>query len=161
MNTAAVLTSINPIHVYAAAAFSAYLYLASKDKLPQVESIRKFTSMLDDRGGNIAVLGLLTSWFFIVTVKLFYHAISMISNGQIKADDAILLMALNTVSSTFAGTCFGALLKTMNGSLTVPPPGAINAPGTTTVTTSVQPGPPQPPVVPTSPVAPIVEEKKT
>ena len=123
------LRSMNVIHVYTILVLIAYVYLARYGRLPAVESIRKFTSMLDDRGGNILVLGLLTAWFFVVTVKLFYHAITMISNNAIKADDAILLMALNTVSSSAFGTCFGALLKTMSGALTVAPPNATTAGG--------------------------------
>lgn len=117
---------LNPVHIYAVAFLWVYVYLARRGLLPPVETIRKFTSMLDDRGGNILVLGLLTSWFFVVTVKLFYHTIGMISNGQIKPDDAIMLDALNTVSGTFAGTCFGALLKTLTGSTTVPPPSSAS-----------------------------------
>jgi hypothetical protein len=131
------LSGMNPVHLYVLLGIISFLYLSTTDRLPPVESIRKLISTLDDRGGNILILGLLTSWFFIVTVKLFYHAISMISNGQIKADDAILLLALNTVSSGFAGTCFGALLKTMTGSQTVPPPSVNPGPGTmATVTAS-------------------------
>lgn len=123
------LSKINPIHIYAALVVIGYIYLARIGRLPAVESIRKFTSMLDDKGGNILVLGLFSCWFFVVTVKLFYHAITMISNGQIKADDAILLMALNTVSSSAFGTCFGALLKTLSGALTVAPPNASTSGG--------------------------------
>jgi hypothetical protein len=121
--------SANPVHVYGVIAMLIYWNLASKGKLPQVESIRRFASMLDDRGGNILVLGLLTCWFFIVTVKLFYHAIAMSAAGMIKENDAIMLLALNTVSSGFAGTCFGALLKTMNGAMTVAPPNATTPAG--------------------------------
>jgi hypothetical protein len=132
------INHLNAAHVYAVLLIFVYIYLAERDKLPAVESIRKFTSMLDDTGGNILVLGLLTSWFFVVTVKLFYFAITLIKNGQIKADDAILLMALNTVSSSAFGTSFGALLKTLKGALTVPPPtGAV---GSTTQLPRPSPG---------------------
>ena len=106
------------------------LLLVKYDKVPQVESIRRFTSMLDDRGGNILVLLLLTVWFFSKTVSLFYWAFGSMASGYIKADNAILILALNTVSAGAFGTCFGALLKTMNGSMTVAPPNATTGGGT-------------------------------
>lgn len=121
--------SINPIHVYAMIGLLTFLYLVKTDKLPTPEALRKMISMLDDRGGNILVLGLFAAWFFVVTVKLFYHAFAVMQDGVIKADNAILLMALNTVSSGAFGTCFGALLKTMSGAMTVPPPQATSPAG--------------------------------
>lgn len=126
---ATMIGSINRVDVWILFVIIFILYLAKIGRLPSVESMRRFTAMLDDRGGNILVLALFTVWFVSVTIKMFYSALGMIGNNYIRADNAILLMALNTISSGFAGTCFGALIKTMSGAMTVAPPNASTGGG--------------------------------
>lgn len=124
------LNSITHFDFYVVITIVTFIYCAKRGLLPSTEAVRRLTSMLDDRGGNILVLVVLTSWFVVMTVKMFYFAIDQIANKHVTADNAILLMALNTIASGFAGTCFGALLKTMSGSMTVAPPNASTSGGT-------------------------------
>jgi hypothetical protein len=124
-----ILSGINRADFYIVLTIATFVYLARKGMLPSTESIRRLTSMLDDRGGNILVLMSMTIWFVAMTGKLFYYSFHEMESGVLKPDNAILLMALNTMSGTFAGTCFGALLKTMSGSMTVAPPNASTAGG--------------------------------
>lgn len=125
------VVQVNPVHIYALCVFFGYLYLSKTGRLPNVESIRKLTSMLDDKGGNILVLGLLTVFFFEVAIKLFYYSFHLMdeADGHIRADNAILLMALNMASTGAFSTVMGALLTTMKGAMTVPPPDATTSGG--------------------------------
>lgn len=114
--------------VYVILGLIAYIVLALRNKLPQVESIRKFTAAFDDRGGNILILSLFSSWFFATAIRLFYYAMTLISNGKIDAKDAVLLMALQFATGVAFGGAFGALLKTFRGDMTVAPPFADGTP---------------------------------
>jgi len=99
-----------------------YVFLALKNKLPSVESVRKIISALDDRGGNIVVLALFSGWFFIAGLHAFYFAIGLISQNKIDAKDAILMMMVTWLTGSAFGGSFGAMLKTLNGQMSVPPP---------------------------------------
>jgi hypothetical protein len=124
-----ILQGITRQDVYVILIVSVYLFLAVSNKLPAVESIRRFISTLDDRGGNIVVLAGFSAWFFTASIRLFYYAISLIANGKIDAKDAILMMALTWVTGSVFGGSFGALLKTLNGQVSTPPPNPNFVPG--------------------------------
>jgi hypothetical protein len=115
-----------------------FVFLTVIDKLPAVESIRRFISTLDDRGGNIVVLVVFSGWFFTVSIRLFYYAIGLIADNKIDAKDAILMMALTWVTGSVFGGSFGALLKTLNGAVSTPLPNPNYIPGTQVHTSTTE-----------------------
>lgn len=96
--------------------FMTMVVLAIMRRLPDPWAVKHYVSALNDRGGNIIVLSLLTMWFFSVSVRIFYYAFELLSQKKLEADNAILLMSVQFVTSSAFGGSFGALLKTMTGS---------------------------------------------
>jgi hypothetical protein len=93
-----------------------WLFLLMTRRAPEIGVIRDFVNIVNSRGGNIVVLGLFSAYFFQATMRLFYYAFELLQAGQLKDNNAILLMALQfCTTSAFAGS-FGAMLKTMTGS---------------------------------------------
>ena len=138
MNLAALLQGINRWDVYIVLVVVVYVFLSIAGKLPAVESIRRFISTLDDRGGNIVVLVIFSGWFFTVSIRLFYYAIGLISENKLDAKDAILMMALTWVTGSVFGGSFGAFLKTLNGAVSTPLPNPNFVPGTQVSTSTTQ-----------------------
>jgi len=87
-----------------------------RHKLPEPWVLKQYLSAINDRGGNILVLSLMSAWFFAVSVRIFYYAFELLANKRLDPDNAILLMGVQFVSNSAFGMCFGALLKTMTGS---------------------------------------------
>lgn len=113
----------------------AILYIFIKGA-PNVASIRAFTDILSDRGGVIAILLILTISFFISSMRLFYVAIQLMVEKKLEPENAIVLMSIQFCTNLAFGTCFGALLKTVNGNAPPDPPGTSTASTVTSVTTS-------------------------
>jgi hypothetical protein len=87
-----------------------------KHRLPELHSLRTIVGMLNDRGGNILVLVLLSTWFFSTAVQMFYWALNKMSAKTLLPENAILLMGFQFVCGVAFGGAFGALLKSMTGS---------------------------------------------
>lgn len=85
------------------------------EKLPSTKSIQHFISIINSRGGNIAVLFGLSVYFFKWSMYIFFDLLSKISNGKIDASNAIALMAIQFATSSAFGGSMGAMLKTMTG----------------------------------------------
>ena len=95
-----------------------FLYLG---KLPSMESMQKFVTMLDTKGGNIMVLVLLALYFFHDAQVMYYIVIDKIKDGTLSTDNGIALNGLMFATGAFSGVS-GALLKVMSGA--DPKPGA-------------------------------------
>jgi hypothetical protein len=148
--------------------FTTFVVLAVMRRLPEPWMVKHYFSALNDRGGNILVLVLMSAWFFSVSVRIFYYAFELLGQKKLDPDNAILLMAVQFVTSSAFGGSFGALLKTMTGSDSNAR-GTDGTPGsrstTTTVTSASTPPSPTTPlpaivVVPAKPDEPAPEPTK-
>lgn len=92
-----------------------WLLLQYSGKMPKIDSIKEFVSMLNSRGGNILILTFLSLVFFAYSVQLFNQAIFLIARKQLEPANAILLMGIQFVTNTAFGTAIGALVKSMTG----------------------------------------------
>ena len=110
------------------ALYSLFLYLG---KLPSMDSLQRFATVLDTKGGNIIVLVALALYFFHDAQVMYYIVIDKIKDGTITADNGIALNGLMFATGAFSGVS-GALLKVMSGQEPKP------SNGTTVVTTSVE-----------------------
>lgn len=84
-------------------------------KMPAADSIQKFVSVINSRGGNIIVLLGASIYFFKYSMYLFFDLITKIGNKTITPDNAIALMAIQFITTSAFGGAMGALLKTMTG----------------------------------------------
>ena len=116
--------------------FFTFVALAYLRRLPEPWVIKHYLSAIDDRGGNIVVLALLSAWFFSISVRIFYYSFELLSQKKLEPDNAILLMAVQFVTSSAFGSSFGALLKTMTGSDSSAR-GTDGTPGSRSTTTTV------------------------
>lgn len=126
-----------------------WLLLQLSGKMPAVHSWHQFLESFNSRGGNILILGGLSMFFFVQSMRLFYQVIDMAKAGVIKQDNAFILMALQFTTSSAFGGAFGAMLKTMTSDSGVsrktdgavppliPPAPATNINATVTVTKEV------------------------
>lgn len=112
-----------------------FLYL---DRLPSMDSLQKFVTMLDTKGGNIAVLVLLAFYFFHDAQVMYYLVLDKIKDGTITADNGIALNGLMFATGAFSGVS-GALLKVMSGADPKPSPGTTVTEKTAVVTTTSEP----------------------
>jgi hypothetical protein len=129
--------------------FITFVVLAYLRRLPEPWVIKHYLSAINDRGGNIVVLALLSAWFFSISVRIFYYSFELLSQKRLEPDNAILLMAVQFVTSSAFGSSFGALLKTMTGSDSQTR-GTDGTPGSRSTTTTVTSA-----STPPSPVAPL------
>lgn len=97
-------------------AFVLLLILIFTNRIPTLQTFRIAMRALNDRGGNILVLLILTGWFFHASLGLFYYAIEAMKHKELDDKSAVLLMGLQFVTGVAFGGVFGALLKTMTGS---------------------------------------------
>jgi len=138
--------------------FLTFVVLAVMRRLPEPWVIKHYVSALNDRGGNIVVLCMMSAWFFSVSVRIFYYAFQLLSEKKLDPDNAILLMAVQFVTSSAFGGSFGALLKTMTGSDSTARGTDGGTPGsrstTTTVSSSITPPSPTTPPLPAIVVVP-------
>lgn len=92
-----------------------YLVLALTKTAPTIDTIRQFADIMSDRGGVILVLAIMSMFFFVQSMRLFYVLIDLISTKQIDVQNGVALMAIQFASNSAFGMAFGAMLKTMNG----------------------------------------------
>lgn len=137
--------------------FIAMMYLR---RLPEPWVIKHYLSAINDRGGNIVVLSLLSAWFFSISVRIFYYSFELLSQKRLEPDNAILLMAVQFVTSSAFGSSFGALLKTMTGSDSQTR-GTDGTPGSRSTTTTVTSAstPPSPVTTPLPAIVVVPETK--
>jgi hypothetical protein len=93
----------------------ALLLLLLSRRLPAMESFERLVHLMDSRGGNIALLALLTWMFFLSGMRLIYRLLDMVSNKMLTPENAIAQVGLVFVTGTAFGGAFGALLKTLTG----------------------------------------------
>lgn len=117
---------------------AAYLFLALREKLPSMDSFKRFTDTINSAGGHIIILTILTCYATKITMQLFYHVIGL-PDEQFTKTQAIISMGTSFATGTLVGLPMGALLKTMTGGFNMPK-GTENT-TTSTVTTSL-PSPP-------------------
>lgn len=91
------------------------LLLLLSRRLPAMESFERLVHLLDSRGGNIALLSVLTWMFFLSGMRLIYRLLEMVSNKTLTPENAIAQVGLVFVTGTAFGGAFGALLKTLTG----------------------------------------------
>lgn len=84
-------------------------------KTPNLRSVKDLLISLDSKGGNIFILAVLSCFFFVHALRLFYHLLSAIMSKTLTSENAFALMGLQFVTSSAFGGAFGALLKTMSG----------------------------------------------
>lgn len=116
------------------------LYAAGawKNKLPSNASVHSMVSLIDTKGGNILILGLLAIYFFHRTEEMYYAVMKLVHDGAIASDNGTALNGLLFCNGAFSGV-IGALLKVMTGTEpSVPPPGGTTS-TTVTTTSSVLP----------------------
>jgi hypothetical protein len=117
-----------------------YLVLSVTKTAPSIDTIRQFADIMSDRGGVILVLSLMSIFFFVQSMRLFYVLIDLISAKQLDVQNAVALMAIQFASNSAFGMAFGAMLKTMNGNAPPAPAGQSDAPAAA--------GAPKPPIPP-------------
>ena|ERR1700690_3515576 len=115
--------------------YSLFLYLG---RLPSMESLQKFVTILDTKGGNILVLVLLALYFFHDATVMYYVLIDKIKDGTIATDNGIALNGLMFATGAFSGVS-GALLKVMSGADPKPAPGTSAVETTKVITSSTEP----------------------
>lgn len=128
-----------PYHYLAIAlALGLYSLLLHFGKLPSMEAVQKFVTMLDTKGGNILVLVALALYFFHDAQVMYYIVIDKIKDGTITADNGIALNGLMFATGAFSGVS-GALLKVMSGADPKPSPGTTVTEKTVAATTTTEP----------------------
>lgn len=100
--------------VYVFVFLAVWVGLQLANRLPTVQGVKHLISTLNDRGGNILVLFVMSMIFFYEGLRLIYYAVSMIKGGQIDSTNAIILQGLQWITGAAFGGAFGAMLKTMN-----------------------------------------------
>lgn len=137
--------------IVVASVVAAWLVLLWANKLPHVKGIKYLLSALNDAGGHIFVLLILTLVTFYASLHLFYHAIDLIVNKRIAEENGVMMMGLTWASGQAFGLFAGALLKTM-----IPSTQRASMPG------REEPAAPNPSAVPvpTPEVLTSTEEKK-
>lgn len=78
-----------------------WILLKSKNLLPDIENIRKFIGLANDRAGFLVLLLALSIYFFNWAMKLFFQAIAYIEAGQ--TTQATINMAINFVTTSAFG----------------------------------------------------------
>lgn len=96
-------------------AITLFVLLLWKEKLPASGSVSDVLQMLNSRGGNIAVLAVMSLVFFRAATHMYYVVLAQIQAGTLREDNAIALTGLQFITSTAFGGSMGALLKTMTG----------------------------------------------
>ena len=66
---------------------------------PSLTGMKDFVEMLNSRGGNMALLALMTVYFFHHAIKMFYIILQQIQAKTLTADNAVALMAIQFVTS--------------------------------------------------------------
>jgi hypothetical protein len=112
---------------YYAIAFVMFVYvlLALSNKLPSMSVFKEFTDTINTAGGHILILLSMTIWATRLTMRLFFHILS-ISSDTITKQDALINMFLTFCTTSLIMLPMGALIKTMTGGL------ASNGNGTVT-----------------------------
>jgi len=101
-----------------------YLILALTKTAPTIDTIRQFADIISDRGGVILVLSLMSLFFFVQSMRLFYVLLDLIAHKELDVQNAVALMAIQFACNSAFGMSFGAMLKTMNGNAPPPPAAA-------------------------------------
>jgi hypothetical protein len=127
-----------------------YLYLTVINKLPSMDSFKRFADTINSAGGHIIILVCLTVYAIKITMQLFYHVIGLPDDQFTKAQ-AIVSMATSFSTGTLVGLPMGALLKTMTGGWNMPK--GTDTTSTSSTTTSFTPGadPASSPALPVDP----------
>jgi hypothetical protein len=92
-----------------------WVYLKKKDLAPKADSVRDFIGILDSRGGLIFILSAGSFLTFTAAMRLFYFIFAGVESGKLDEKSAVGLMAVNFVTGTAFGGCFGAMLALMKG----------------------------------------------
>jgi hypothetical protein len=103
-------------------------------RMPSVEHMKEFATILNSKGGNIFVLMVMSLWFFILGMRFFYYSLGLIVQGKLTPDNAVLLMGVTFITGSAFGGFSGALLKTMTGEA-MPPSANTNTSSSVTATT--------------------------
>jgi hypothetical protein len=91
-----------------------YVLLVYWNKLPTMASFKEFVDSINTGGGHLLMLFLLTVWFFIAAMRVFFHILAL-PEETITKNNAVVMMGLTFVTGTAFGGAFSALLKTMSG----------------------------------------------
>lgn len=84
-------------------------------KFPSAESVGKFMSGFDSRGGQVAILCVFSLLGTFASLRLMYYIIQLSVDGKLQQDNSYALLSVQFVSNTITGAFIGALLKTMGG----------------------------------------------
>jgi hypothetical protein len=109
------------------------LFLTKRN--PEMASVRIFMDMFSDRGPIIVILGAMSIYFFVSSMRLFYVAVDLMVQQKLDAQNAIVLMGIQFATGSAFGGAFGAMLTTMKAN--APPPDNIAT--TTTSSSSKEP----------------------
>ena len=83
-------------------------------RLPGIAAFGEFARIADTHGGNIAILAILTVFFFCVSLGFLYYVVDLLEDHTITPDNTMVLLILNWLTGSAFGTTLGALVKTMN-----------------------------------------------
>lgn len=95
---------------------AAWLILMILRIAPEVRSVKYLISTLNDKGGHILILVVLTVMFFRAAMELLYFSLANIVDGKIDSQNALLVQGFQFVTGTAFGASIGALLTSMNAS---------------------------------------------
>lgn len=99
-----------------------WLILVWNKRAPSAESFRSYVTIIDSRGGLIAILACGSVWTFSSAMRLFYHYTDLIAQNKIDEKSAIVMMAIQFATGSAFGGCFGAMLALMKGGENGPRP---------------------------------------
>jgi hypothetical protein len=91
-----------------------YLLLVRWNRLPTMSSFKEFVDSINTGGGHLLMLFLLTVWFFIAAMRVYFR-ILMLPDEVFTKQNAVVMLGLTFVTGTAFGGAFSALLKTMSG----------------------------------------------
>lgn len=111
------------------------------NKLPAPIIVKHYLSALNERGGNILILFLLSTWFFAASQRMFYYAFWAMEEKKLEPENAVLMMGLQWAMGTAFGGAVSVLYKTMTGSDSITRASdSPRTPGSTVATVTVPPG---------------------
>lgn len=90
------------------------LVLVQRNAFPSIDSIERFMRLLHTPGGNLAILGFLTWWFYLGALRMFYRILDMIKYHELTPDNATLQLGIGFVTAGSFGLVAGALIKSLS-----------------------------------------------
>lgn len=134
-----------PQYMFGVMVFWVLVLMQWQKKLPSVDSIQQFATVINSRGGNIVWLGVFSLIFFFSSVSFAYWVLNHVVDGKISESNAIVLATFTFMTGSAFGGAFTSMVKAMTGEVPAPPSPPGGGSSTTVQSTSTTTAPAIPP----------------